>query len=132
MKNGPRARAVARSPRSRIGSRGPFLCRMPGVVGVSGVPLRRTGLLRPADRDRGLLCRFGISQGVFLSFAITSSWLNRFIGAFTWGMVAPGIRAAKAYHLAHHMRPNARFNIFLATLGYFAGDRQAIESLFQG
>ena len=58
--------------------------------------------------------RFGIAPGIFVGFAVyfvTVEEIHWRIHLGEW--LPPGLRAARAHHLAHHMRPNARFNIFL-------------------
>ena len=60
------------------------------------------------------LFRFGIAPGIFVGFAVyfvTVEEIHWRIHLGEW--LPPGLRAARAHHLAHHMRPNARFNIFL-------------------
>jgi len=60
------------------------------------------------------LFRFGIAPGIFVGFAVyfvTVEEIHWRIHLGEW--LPPGLRAARAHHLAHHMRPNARFTIFL-------------------
>ena len=61
-----------------------------------------------------LLFGLRIVPGIFLAFTIyfiTVEEVHWRIHLGQW--LPPGFRAARAYHLAHHMQPNARFNIFL-------------------
>ena len=61
-----------------------------------------------------LLFGLRIAPGVFLAFTIyfiTVEEVHWRIHLGQW--LPPGFRAARAYHLAHHVQPNARFNIFL-------------------
>ncbi|MDA2914374.1 sterol desaturase family protein [Acidobacteriia bacterium AH_259_A11_L15] len=37
------------------------------------------------------------------------------------GRLPPGLRPARAYHLAHHERPDSRFNIFLPLFDWLVG-----------
>ena len=60
------------------------------------------------------LFRFGIAPGIFVGFSvyfITVEEIHWRIHLGEW--LPPGLRAARAHHLAHHARPDARFNIFL-------------------
>jgi len=55
-----------------------------------------------------------IAPGVFLAFAIyfiTVEEVHWRIHLGEW--LPPVLGASRAYHLAHHARPDARFNIFL-------------------
>ena len=61
-----------------------------------------------------LLFGLGIAPGIFVGFSsyfITVEEVHWRIHLGEW--LPPGFRAARAYHLAHHAHPNARFNIFL-------------------
>jgi hypothetical protein len=61
-----------------------------------------------------LLFGLRIAPGIFLAFTIyfiTVEEVHWRIHLGQW--LPPGFRAARAYHLAHHVQPNARFNIFL-------------------
>jgi hypothetical protein len=61
-----------------------------------------------------LLLRLGMAPRILLAFAayyIAVEEVHCRIHLGEW--LPPGFRAARAYHLAHHKRPNARFNIFL-------------------
>ena len=61
-----------------------------------------------------LLFRFGISPGIFVGFSvyfITVEEIHWRIHIGEW--LPPVLGASRAYHLAHHARPDARFNIFL-------------------
>ena len=60
------------------------------------------------------LFRFGIAPGIFVGFAvyfITVEEIHWRIHLGEW--LPPVLGASRAYHLAHHARPDARFNIFL-------------------
>jgi hypothetical protein len=55
---------------------------------------------------------FGLRTApVFTFYFITVEEVHWRIHLGEW--LPPGFRAATAYHLAHHMQPNGRFNIFL-------------------
>ena len=55
-----------------------------------------------------------IAAGTLLAFAVYFIVVEEIHWRIHLGeWLPPGLRAARAYHLAHHMRPNARFNIFL-------------------
>jgi Fatty acid hydroxylase superfamily len=61
-----------------------------------------------------LLLRIRIAPGVLVAFTIYFIVTEE----FHWrihlgGWLPPGFHAARGHHLAHHARPNARFNIFL-------------------
>ena len=61
-----------------------------------------------------LLFRFGIAPGIFVGFSvyfITVEEIHWRIPIGEW--LPPVLGASRAYHLAHHARPDARFNIFL-------------------
>ena len=61
-----------------------------------------------------LLFRFGIAPGIFVGFSvyfITVEEIHWRIHIGEW--LPPVLGASRAYHLAHHARPDARFNIFL-------------------
>lgn len=61
-----------------------------------------------------LLLRFLIAPGALVAFTIYFMVTEE----FHWrihlgGWLPPGFHGARGHHLAHHTRPNARFNIFL-------------------
>lgn len=61
-----------------------------------------------------LLFRVGIAPGIFVEFSvyfITVEEIHWRIHLGEW--LPPGLRSARAHHLSHHARPDARFNIFL-------------------
>ena len=61
-----------------------------------------------------LLLRFLIAPGVLVAFAtyfIVTEEFHWRIHLGEW--LPPGFHGARGHHLAHHARPNARFNIFL-------------------
>jgi len=61
-----------------------------------------------------LLFGLGMAPGIFLAFAfyfITVEEVHWRIHLGEW--LPPGLGASRPYHLAHHARPDARFNIFL-------------------
>jgi sterol desaturase/sphingolipid hydroxylase (fatty acid hydroxylase superfamily) len=61
-----------------------------------------------------LLFRLGIAPGIFVGFAVyfvTVEEIHWRIHLGEW--LPPVLGAARAHHLAHHARPDARFNIFL-------------------
>lgn len=61
-----------------------------------------------------LLLRLGIAPGILLAFAVYYIAVEEVHWRIHLGeWLPPGFRAARAYHLGHHTRPNARFNIFL-------------------
>ena len=60
------------------------------------------------------LFRFGIAPGIFVGFSvyfITVEEIHWRIHLGEW--LPPVLASSRAYHLAHHARPDARFNIFL-------------------
>ena len=60
------------------------------------------------------LFRFGIAPGIFVGFSvyfITVEEIHWRIHLGEW--LPPVVGTSRAYHLAHHARPDARFNIFL-------------------
>ena len=60
------------------------------------------------------LLRFGIAPGMLVGFSvyfITVEEIHWRIHVGEW--LPPVLGAARAHHLAHHARPDARFNIFL-------------------
>jgi hypothetical protein len=60
------------------------------------------------------LFRFGIAPGIFVGFSVYFITVEEVHWRIHLGQCLPlGFRAARVYHLAHHMSPNARFNIFL-------------------
>jgi sterol desaturase/sphingolipid hydroxylase (fatty acid hydroxylase superfamily) len=61
-----------------------------------------------------VLLGLGIAPGMLVAFAVyflTTEELHWRIHLGEW--LPPGFRATRAYHLAHHTHPDARFNIFL-------------------
>jgi hypothetical protein len=61
-----------------------------------------------------LFLGFRIAPGIFAAFAIYFITTEEFHWRIHLGeWLPPGFRGARAYHLDHHMYPNARFNIFL-------------------
>ncbi len=61
-----------------------------------------------------LLFGWRVAPGIFLAFAfyfITVEEVHWRIHLGEW--LPPVLGASRAYHLAHHARPDARFNIFL-------------------
>ena len=61
-----------------------------------------------------LVFRFLIAPGMLFAFTIYfigTEEFHRRIHLGEW--LPPGFRGARGHHLAHHARPNARFNIFL-------------------
>ena len=61
-----------------------------------------------------LLLGFRIAPGMLVAFSVYFVLLEE----IHWrvhldGWLPPGLRSAKIYHLRHHGRPNARFNVFL-------------------
>jgi sterol desaturase/sphingolipid hydroxylase (fatty acid hydroxylase superfamily) len=62
-----------------------------------------------------LLFGLGMAPGIFLAFAfyfITVEEVHWRIHLGKW--LPPSLGASRKYHLAHHARPDARFNIFLS------------------
>lgn len=61
-----------------------------------------------------LLLGLSIAPGVFLAFAVYFITVEEVHWRIHLGEGLPRmLRASRAYHLAHHTRPDARFNIFL-------------------
>ena len=61
-----------------------------------------------------LLLRLGIAPGMLLAFAVYFITVEEVHWRIHLGeRLPPLLRPSRAYHLAHHARPNARFNIFL-------------------
>ena len=61
-----------------------------------------------------LLLKLGLAPGTLIAFSIyfvTTEEFHWRIHLNEW--LPPGFRRARAYHLSHHDRPDARFNIFL-------------------
>jgi Fatty acid hydroxylase superfamily len=75
--------------------------------------------------------RLGFAPGVLIAFAVY------FVVAeeIHWrvhlgGWLPPGLRYARAYHLAHHDRPNGRYNVFLPIFDWLlstAGDSSSVS-----
>ena len=58
--------------------------------------------------------RLGITPGMLLAFSLYFITTEEFHWRIHLGeSLPPGFEATRAYHLSHHDRPNARFNIFL-------------------
>jgi hypothetical protein len=60
------------------------------------------------------LLHLGISSGIFMgwtAYLIAAEEIHWRIHMNEW--LPPGLRFARAYHMAHHDLPNARFNVFL-------------------
>jgi sterol desaturase/sphingolipid hydroxylase (fatty acid hydroxylase superfamily) len=61
-----------------------------------------------------LLFKLAIATGVFVGFSVYFILLEEIHWRIHLGeWLPPGLGAARDYHLAHHDRPDARFNIFL-------------------
>lgn len=61
-----------------------------------------------------LLFGLGMAPGIFLAFACYFIAVEEMHWRIHLGeRLPPVLRASRAYHLAHHARPDARFNIFL-------------------
>jgi len=61
-----------------------------------------------------LLFGLGMAPGIFLAFACYFITVEEMHWRIHLGeRLPPVLRASRAYHLAHHARPDARFNIFL-------------------
>ena len=61
-----------------------------------------------------LLLGLRIAPGIFVGFSVYFITVEEVHWRIHLGEWLPrGLRAARAYHLTHHARPNARFNIFL-------------------
>jgi Fatty acid hydroxylase superfamily len=61
-----------------------------------------------------LILRLGVVQGIFLGFVVYLLAVEEIhwrIHMEEW--LPPGLRFAKAHHLAHHERADERFNVFL-------------------
>jgi len=60
------------------------------------------------------LFRFGIAPGIFVGFSVYFITVEEIHWRIHLGeRLPPVLGASRAYHLAHHARPDARFNIFL-------------------
>jgi len=58
--------------------------------------------------------KLGIAPGILVAFSVYFVTTEEFHWRIHLGeWLPPGFGGARAYHLEHHMRPNARFNIFL-------------------
>ncbi len=61
-----------------------------------------------------LLFRLGIAPGMLVAFSLYFITTEEFHWRIHMGeRLPPGFQAARAYHMSHHDRPDARFNIFL-------------------
>ena len=61
-----------------------------------------------------LLLRLGVAPGILLASAVYYIAVEEVHWRIHLGeWLPPGFRSAREYHLAHHMHPNARFNIFM-------------------
>jgi len=61
-----------------------------------------------------LLFGLGMAPGIFLAFACYFITVEEMHWRIHLGeRLPPVLRASRAYHLGHHARPDARFNIFL-------------------
>ena len=61
-----------------------------------------------------LLFKLAIAAGVFVGFSVYFILVEEIHWRIHLGeWLPPGLGAARDYHLAHHDRPDARFNIFL-------------------
>ena len=61
-----------------------------------------------------LLLGLGVAPGIFLAFAVYFVTVEEVHWRIHLGEpLPPGLGASTGYHLAHHARPDARFNIFL-------------------
>jgi hypothetical protein len=62
----------------------------------------------------GLLFRLGMAPGIFLAFAFYFITVEEVHWRIHLGeRLPPVLGASRTYHLAHHARPDGRFNIFL-------------------
>ena len=60
------------------------------------------------------LFRFGIAPGMLVAFAVYFITVEEIHWRIHLGeRLPPVLGASRAHHLAHHARPDARFNIFL-------------------
>lgn len=58
--------------------------------------------------------KLGVAPGILVAFSLYFIATEEFHWRIHLGeSLPPGFEAARAYHLSHHDRPNARFNIFL-------------------
>jgi hypothetical protein len=63
-----------------------------------------------------------IAPGMLVAFSVYFLTTEEFHWRIHLGQwLPPGFRATRAYHLAHHARPDARFNIFLPLLDWMFG-----------
>jgi Fatty acid hydroxylase superfamily len=77
-----------------------------------------------------LLFKLGIAPGILVAFSvyfITTEEFHWRIHLGEW--LPPGFRAARPYHLEHHMRPNARFNIFFPLWDVLLGSAALSKSV---
>jgi hypothetical protein len=72
-----------------------------------------------------LLFKLGVAPGVLLGFAAYFIAVEEIHWRFhLGGWLPPGLRSVKAYHLAHHDRPDVRFNVFLPLFDWLFGPRK--------
>lgn len=72
------------------------------------------------------LLRLWIAPGIFVGWTIyllTAEEIHWRIHMNEW--LPPGLRYARAYHMAHHEIPNCRYNIFLPLFDWLLGNSNA-------
>lgn len=70
-----------------------------------------------------LLLGLGITPGIFVgwtAYLITAEEIHWRIHMNRW--LPPGLRFARAYHMAHHDIPNTRYNVFLPLFDLLLGN----------
>ncbi len=75
------------------------------------------------------LLRLWISPGIFVGwtlYLIAAEEIHWRIHLNGW--LPPGLRFARAYHMAHHDFPNCRYNIFLPLFDWLLGNRGVSRS----
>jgi hypothetical protein len=69
-----------------------------------------------------LFLKTGVSAGIFLGWMVYFIVLEEVHWRIHLSDSVPGIlRAAHDYHIAHHDRPNSRYNVFLPICDYLMG-----------
>jgi Fatty acid hydroxylase superfamily len=82
------------------------------MFAINGVPVVIVNALLGLQIAPGMLVAFSV-------YFLTTEEVHWRIHLGQW--LPPGFRATRAYHLAHHARPDARFNIFLPLWDWMFG-----------